>query len=205
MIEISYFLFSVVVISLSGVLMPGPLLAVVVKNSPRNRWAGIEAAMGHGMIELPLVIAIAFGFNYLFSSDTAQIAIGSIGGIALIVMGINALRAPLASADSSDSSKKPRSIIQGLIASLNPYFFLWWATAGAAIIMKALTWSYGVVALMFAAHILVDIVWYGAVGFGLAKSMGTRSGWQRGVLVFCGIAMISFGIYFVWSSIELIR
>lgn len=54
--EIAYFLIFVLFVSLSGALMPGPpLLAVVVRNSPRNRLAGLEAALGHALIELPLV------------------------------------------------------------------------------------------------------------------------------------------------------
>ena len=93
MLEISYFLFSVVIVSLSGALMPGPVLAVVVRNSPRNHWAGIEAALGHGLIELPLVIAIALGFKHLFASNTAQVVIGLVGGAALVYMGIGAVRA----------------------------------------------------------------------------------------------------------------
>ena len=79
MLEISYFLFLVVIVSLSGALMPGPVLAVVVRNSPRNHWAGIEAAFGHGLIELPLVVAIALGFKHLFASNTAQVVIGLVG------------------------------------------------------------------------------------------------------------------------------
>ena len=76
MIEIIYFLSSVALITLSGALMPGPVLAVVVRNAPRNRWAGIETAAGHGLIELPLVILIALGFEKLIASPAARAAIG---------------------------------------------------------------------------------------------------------------------------------
>jgi threonine/homoserine/homoserine lactone efflux protein len=205
MLEIVYFLFSVVIVSLSGALMPGPVLTVVVRNSPRNHWAGIEAALGHGLIELPLVIAIALGFKHLFASETAQIVIGLIGGAALVYMGIGAVRARPETAVSGKTGGRPRSIAQGLVASINPYFFLWWATAGAAIIMKAVSWSYAVLALMFAAHISVDLAWYGAIGFGLGRTIGADSRLIRPILVFCGIAMISFGIYFFTTSLKLIR
>jgi len=206
MLEITYFLFSVIVVSLSGALMPGPVLAVVVRNSPRNHWAGIEAAFGHGLIELLLVVAIALGFRHLFASEAAQMIIGSVGGAALIWMGIGAMRTRADGSPSEASGIRPRSIVQGLVASLNPYFFLWWATAGAAIIMKAVSWSYAVLALMFAAHISVDLVWYGAIGFGLAKALRPGTRWQRVILVFCGLAMLAFGAYFLMGSIgSLIR
>ena len=205
MLEISYFLFSVMIVSLSGALMPGPVLAVVVRNSPRNHWAGIEAALGHGLIELPLVIAIALGFKHLFASETAQLIVGLVGGGALIYMGIGAVRARPENAASGGDGGRPRSIVQGLMASINPYFFLWWATAGAAIVAKAVSWSYAVLALMFCAHILVDLVWYGAIGFGLGRTIGAGSRLIRPLLIFCGIAMISFGIYFLGTSLDLIR
>ncbi len=202
MLEIIYFLFSVIVVSLSGALMPGPVLAVVVRNSPRNHWAGIEAALGHGLIELPLVVAIALGFRHLFASDTAQIVIGSVGGLALIWMGIGAIRSRPKAVSSEAQGKRPRSMAQGLIASINPYFFLWWATAGAAIIMKAVTWSYAVLALMFAAHISVDLAWYGAIGFGMARALKPGSRWQRALIIFCGLAMVAFGAYFLTGPVK---
>jgi threonine/homoserine/homoserine lactone efflux protein len=205
MLEITYFLFSVVLVSLSGALMPGPVLAVVVRNAPRNRWAGIEAAFGHGLIELPLVVAIAFGFKHVFASETAQAVIGFIGGAALVYMGIGAVRARPETPAQAGETQRPRSILQGLLASINPYFFLWWATAGAAIVAKAVAWSYSVLTLMFCAHILVDLVWYGAIGFGLGKTLGPKSHLIRPLLIFCGIAMISFGIYFFGTSLGFIR
>jgi len=205
MLETTYFLFSVVIVSLSGALMPGPVLAVVVRNSPRNRWAGIEAALGHGIIELPLVVAIALGFKHIFASATAQTAIGFIGGSALIYMGIGAIRSRPEAAPLSVGQARPRSIVQGLAASINPYFFLWWATAGAAIVAKAVSWSYLVLALMFCAHILVDLVWYGAIGFGLGRALTPKSRLIRPLLIFCGVAMASFGIYFIGTSLKIIR
>ncbi len=202
MLEIAYFLISVVLVSLSGALMPGPVLAVVVRNAPRNRFAGIEAAAGHALIELPLVLLIALGFQQLIASQPAQTAIGIVGGIALVVMGIGAFRNLAPSALPELQGKAPRSIAAGLVASLNPYFFLWWATAGAAIVAKALSWSWGVLALMFAAHIAVDFAWYGAAGLTAARSIRAGSGWQRAALLICGISMIAFGAYFVRSAVK---
>jgi len=196
--EVTYFLISVVLVSVSGALMPGPVLAVVLRQAPRNRLAGIEAALGHALLELPLVIAIAAGLQAALRSDAARIAIGAAGGVALLWMGISSLRAKAASLEEGACGPVPRSILQGLVASLNPYFFLWWATAGAAMIAKALSWSVAVLAIMFAAHIAVDFAWYGAVGFlahGAHRIGGGR--WQRAMLILCALAMIAFGLFFL--------
>ena len=119
-------------------------------------------------------------------------------------MGVRSYYCIAPSASAAGSKKMPRSIAAGLIASLNPYFFLWWATAGAAIVAKAISWSWAIVALMFAVHISVDFIWYGIVGFTAAKSIRKGSRLQRMILVICGAAMIAFGIYFVRSAVKLL-
>lgn len=202
MLALPAFLLSVLVISLSGALMPGPLLAVVVKNAPRNRWAGIEAVAGHALIEIPLVVLIAVGFAHLFASSTARLLVGGTGGIALIWMGIDSVRARVNSPEELRGQRAPRSISGGLIASLNPYFFLWWATAGAALILEAMRFSWGVVALMYGVHLFVDLVWYAIVAYAAAHTMRLGTGWQRWVLRLCGIAMFGFGGYFLWGAFQ---
>ena len=45
------FFVSVVLISLSGVLMPGPLFAVTLKKAAKSKTAGALIAVGHGIVE----------------------------------------------------------------------------------------------------------------------------------------------------------
>ncbi len=51
------FLGSVILISLSGVLMPGPLFAVTLKKASKSKVAGALIAVGHGIVEFPLMFA----------------------------------------------------------------------------------------------------------------------------------------------------
>ncbi len=201
MLALPAFLLSVLVISLSGALMPGPLLAVVVKNAPRNRWAGAEAVLGHALIEIPLVILIAVGFSHLFASTAARLIVGGAGGVALIWLGVDSLRARISSPEELRGQRAPRSIGGGLIASLNPYFFLWWATAGAALILEAMRFSFGMV-ILYGVHLLVDLAWYAIVAYAAAHAMRLGTGWQRWLLRLCGIAMIGFGGYFLWGALQ---
>ena len=48
------FLASVLLISLSGVLMPGPLFAVTVRKAAKSKFSGALIAVGHGIVEFPL-------------------------------------------------------------------------------------------------------------------------------------------------------
>ena len=54
------FFASVALISLSGVLMPGPLFAVTIRQATKRKAAGALIAVGHGVIELPLMFVIFF-------------------------------------------------------------------------------------------------------------------------------------------------
>jgi len=61
------FLLSAAGISLSGVMMPGPLTAATIAKGYREQNAGIFIAMGHAVIELPLMALIYFGFAQFFA------------------------------------------------------------------------------------------------------------------------------------------
>ncbi len=51
-------------ISFSGALSPGPLTAVAISEGARaGRWAGTKLALGHGLVEIPVVFAIAYGLG----------------------------------------------------------------------------------------------------------------------------------------------
>jgi threonine/homoserine/homoserine lactone efflux protein len=54
------FLGSVLLISLSGVLMSGPLFAVTIKKASKSGVAGALIAVGHGIVEFPLMFLIFF-------------------------------------------------------------------------------------------------------------------------------------------------
>jgi len=82
------FLMSVVLISLSGVMMPGPVFSLTIIKGYKNWNAGALIALGHGVIEFPLMALIYFGLARLFVSDVVKGTIGLIGGSVLVYMGI---------------------------------------------------------------------------------------------------------------------
>lgn len=47
------FMLSVVAISLSGVMSPGPLFAVTIAKASGDRKAGLLISLGHGVVEFP--------------------------------------------------------------------------------------------------------------------------------------------------------
>jgi len=74
-----FFLLKVFVISFSGAMQPGPVTATVITMGTRNRYAGILLAIGHAIIELPLMVLIVLGMGTLFKSEKTQVVIGLAG------------------------------------------------------------------------------------------------------------------------------
>jgi len=58
--EMFAFLLSTVAISLSGVMAPGPITAATLAAGARGRHAGAMICLGHVVVELPLILLLAF-------------------------------------------------------------------------------------------------------------------------------------------------
>lgn len=86
-------LLSVVVISLSGVMQPGIMFAMTVARSYKSPWAGPQIALGHAIIELPLILLIYFGFATFFQNILVQVVLSILGGSMIVWMGISMFRA----------------------------------------------------------------------------------------------------------------
>jgi threonine/homoserine/homoserine lactone efflux protein len=53
------FICTIVGISLSGVMAPGPITAATLAAGERNRHAGAWICVGHILVELPLIVILA--------------------------------------------------------------------------------------------------------------------------------------------------
>ncbi len=108
------------VIGLSGALMPGPLLAVAVRDSARS---GITAApllvLGHGILEAALVALILLGLAEWLKGEAAMAVISLLGGAALLWMAVGmardarTLRAPAADAAVGNGIERGDEAVAG--------------------------------------------------------------------------------------------
>lgn len=198
------FLLSVFAISLTGAMMPGPVTAVAITNGSRRKEAGALIALGHGLVELPVILLIYFGLASFFESDTVRIAVGLVGGLVLIWMGFNMFR----SRPSAFNAKEERahgSILAGLtLTAANPYFFVWWATVGATLVVSARDFGGAGVAAMGVTHWLCDFGWLLLISWVVYKS---RHLWtqrvNRVVFGICAAILAGFGSWFIISGISL--
>ncbi|MBW1852976.1 MAG: LysE family transporter, partial [Deltaproteobacteria bacterium] len=71
-------------IALSGALMPGPLLTVTVsESSQRGASVGPLMILGHGILELALVLALLSGLAPFLKREDVFVAIALAGGCIL--------------------------------------------------------------------------------------------------------------------------
>jgi threonine/homoserine/homoserine lactone efflux protein len=199
------FLSSVAVISLSGVMMPGPLFAVTVARSYRSQFTGIKMALGHAIVEVPLMLLIYFGLARFFDREPVQIALYLVGGSILIWMGSSMFRRRSGSLDGGIELPY-NSVIAGVVTSAaNPFFFLWWAAVGSMLVMKSL--SFGLIGfiLLVTVHLGCDFGWLFFISSVVHR---TKSRWKEkfrvGLFMACSFLLIGFGGWFLSSGIRLV-
>ena len=198
------FLLSVIAISLTGVMMPGPVTAVTVTKGAQRKEAGALIAIGHGLIEIPLILLIYFGLASFLSLTEVKISVGLAGGMVLIWMALNMLK-NRPSVFSEQKELAHSSVVAGVATTAaNPYFFLWWATVGAALLVSARDFGSAGVAALGVTHWLCDLAWLYLVSWAVFKS---KPLWTQRVnrLVFgvCSAILAGFGAWFIFSSIDL--
>ena len=203
---LTIFLAQAVALSLSGVLAPGPMTAATLALGTRRRHAGAWIALGHGVVEFPLMGLIMAGAGLWMQTRSFQISVGLAGGIALVALAgmmLASLRRPTAPTSFSQTQGPVWTGI--VLTGGNPYFLLWWATVGLALTSQALELGMLAFGLFALIHWLCDVLWLEILSIASyqgAKLLGPRT--QVVIQAICAVAMIGFGGWFVWEALRLV-
>lgn len=198
-------LLSVVVISLSGVMMPGPMTAVTLAKSYKSPWAGAWISFGHAVIEVPLILLIYLGFAQFFQNDMVRLVLSVLGSGMILWLGIIMFRARVEVVQKGKDLPY-NAFTAGILASVfNPFFLLWWATIGSMLIMRILEFDTMGLIVFIIVHWLCDLVWLSFVSVVIYR---THSLWgrklQEGLFIACSLLLIGFGLWFLISGIQLV-
>lgn len=193
-------------VALSGALAPGPMFTLTFAEGARGGWlAGPFVVLGHGILELALLVLLVSGLGGFLGSPDAVGALGLAGGGVLVVMGALMLARPPALPVEGDAGRGlgyARLTAAGAITSVsNPYWTLWWATVGMGYLALSDRLGTAGIGSFFGGHILADLAWFTAVS-ALAAS-GRRFAGERlytAVSYACGAFLVFFGGYFIYSS-----
>jgi len=193
------FFASAIFLSLTGVMMPGPLFAATVEKGYKDEKAGIKIALGHGLVEFPLMALIVVSLGYVFENDYVKLGIGLVGGTLMLVLGYSMYVARKDIAVTGKGSIPYGPVAAGVItSSTNPYFLLWWATVGAVLVYNAQFFGPVILVVFAIVHWSCDLGWYTLTAFVVFR---TKHLWTPRIhgIVFgsCGILMMVFGAYFI--------
>lgn len=200
------FLLQVVTISLSGVMAPGPMTAVTVGKGSHSAHAGLWIALGHSIVEIPLMVAILYGLGVVIENPPVKFTIFIVGSIFLFLMGWDMFaglkKAQLAEVDSNHSP-----VITGIfLSAANPYFLIWWATIGAALLLQAKAFGWLGFVLFAVAHSMCDLIWLSFLSF--ASNRGGHvfgNIFQKILFVICGLFLFFFSVKFLLDGIQILN
>jgi len=198
------FLIQVVLVSLSGVLAPGPVTTATLAAGTHRKHAGAYIALGHALVEFPLMLLIIAGMGKIFQLRSMSIGIGLLGGGFLIHLGVSLLR----SLNRPESAANPRNTrhpfwIGVILTGGNPYFLIWWATVGLKLSSEAVRLGSLAFVVFTLTHWLCDLVWLeilSQASYRGTQVFGARS--QKWVLSLCSLALIGIGLSFLYDAIK---
>lgn len=206
--DVFTFIAEVIGVTASGALAPGPLFFKnIAEGTKSGARSGLAFAVGHTLVEFSLVIVLAFGLLSVVDQPIVRLVVGIIGGIALLIFGVMQIREATSSKPFEESkdvgSLKSNLLLGTIFTGLNPYFILWWLSAGLRLIWDSLMLaSLAGVVIMYVAHVWMDYVWM--IGIAYLAKKGTRLAGRQGfriVMIIFGVILVGFGLYFVWTAI----
>lgn len=207
-------------IAMSGALIPGPMLAVTIKESLQHGWiAGLYLSLGHCLTEVILILLLALGLGTIIQGQWITAVVGIAGGLVLLVMGfdmiIGGLKGKLALSLAGEGDPgvvagestpgDPWPILgSGIVVSVaNPTWVIWWATIGVLYVTQALKFGLPGLISFYTGHFLADFAWYVLVAVLVATGMKffSRSVY-RWVLLLCGLLMVSLALFFIFQGVQ---
>ena len=207
------FVATVILITASGALAPGPLFFVTISHGARSgAKSGLVFSIAHTLVEFTLVMLLARGLLTVANEPTVkpivEFTVGVAGGIVLLVFGAMQIRASLTS--KFDEAKSGRVATRNLLliglifTGLNPFFVVWWLTVGANLILLSLEFaSLAGVVFMYVCHVWMDYAWLTSVAH--FSKMGTNVvgfKWYRVIMAVFGAVLIYFGLTFLINSLS---
>jgi threonine/homoserine/homoserine lactone efflux protein len=204
----------IIFVSVSGVLSPGPLFfANLVLSKNGGFWSGIKIAIGHTIVELPVIILYSIPL-IIFSSQNVTLSIikviSFIGGISLIAFGILYVVRAVSRNDNQSyivkSSRIENPVLAGILfTGVNPFFFLWWISVGIKLISDSIAFlGYPLgIAFLFLVHVWMDYAWLGLSSYFASRGIKVmRSQYHKFIILLLTIPLFYYGINFTLTAIR---
>ncbi len=175
---------------------------MTIEKASKHKAAGALIALGHGVVEFPLMFAIFFLLSEFEIPWYVQVAVGLVGGFLLMAMGVQTFRLRNKKEEMLAVSNQ-ESLLAGVrTTAANPGFILWWLTVGTALILNARLFGLSGFSIFAGLHWSCDFIWYTVVAILIFKS---HKFWtpkvNKGITFFCVAVLVGFGTWFFSSAI----
>ena len=195
------------IVALSGALMPGPLLTYTVAAAARRGfWAGPIIMLGHGALELILLVLLLLGIGAIINQPLILGGVALTGALVLWWLGYDLLSAVRTTRlDLSGATPgKFHPFWAGVVMSLaNPYWLVWWITLGLSYVLFAYNYGLWGVSFFFIGHFLADLAWYSLVAMAVARGKRFLSDrLYQGFLTACAVFLLAFGCFFGYHGVK---
>lgn len=198
---------TVIILTASGALAPGPLFFVTITHGAKSGTkSGIIFSIAHNIIEFTLVMLLALGLLSVANEPIVKFAVGVAGGAALIIFGIMQIQSSFHETNKTKTEKTASRnlfLIGLALTGLNPYFIIWWLTIGAKLIILALEFA-GIIGVifMYICHVWIDYAWLTLIaGFAKKSTKILHLKWYRVIIAVFGLVLIYFGFSFLIDAI----
>lgn len=199
---------TVVAVSTSGVLSPGPLSIASVMRGISGGWrAGVALSIGHTLIEFPLITALAYGLLSITQNPMLDHIIALLGGVFLIVFAVihflSLTHRVQIHQDNVKTSLRSSITLGVFLTGLNPFFIAWWLTVGSRLILDAMIQLSLLGALfVFLSHIWMDYVWLTVLAQASSRARGfLGSKAHRGLILAFALVMLYYGVVFLQRAL----
>ncbi len=202
-----------VAISSSGALSPGPLSLAAVVEGAKGSWrSGIRVAAGHMTFELPFVAVIsvaAYELRWALSLPFVRLGLGGTLGAFLAFFAYDIVSDGLRLLRGMSIGGKAKAVqwaggplaVGFILTAMNPFFLIWWLTAGLVLVEAASTMGLLVgYSIMYPSHVWMDYAWLALMSYlGQGGRNAIKSKWYGALLVVLGIVMAAAGCYVLAS------
>ena len=199
--EVIGFAIMVVAISASGVMSPGPLFSAnIIYGLKEGKIAGLKIAVGHTIVEFPLIILLGTGIITSNIFPEFRVLIAVIGAMGLFAFAGLQIKSIFQKNFQKNIKPSRGPILAGIfLSALNPFFIIWWLTVGLKLITESIElWGFLGIIILFLFHIWMDYVWLYIVAFFASKSRNFLSNRNYKILVISlAIVLIYFGLKFL--------
>ena len=192
-------------------MMPGPMFVVVVTQSSSQGFrAGPLTVLGHGILELVLLVALVIGLGGILQRSGVKTGLALVGGAMLIwtaaamIAYVARGKATVEWQSEGQGTSRLRTVLGGVVSSIsNPYWTLWWATIGISLLTKAYAAGIAGLIAFYVGHIIGDLTWYSALSGLVAAGRRFITARVYAVMLLTAAAfLLALAGWFVFSGVR---